>query len=134
LPDPGVVSAVALQPLDAPVAAIEIPRNVACQARPVARVEIAIILTVSHPRGRFTESNRNATTEIANHQDFQAALVLTERTFDKAWREEEVKAAALAERQALELELQVLVVLIHLDSWAHVRHDSRTRFLPRCCK
>ena len=54
-------------------------------------------------------SNRNATTEIANHQDFQAALVLTERTFDKAWREEEVKAAALAERQALELELQVLV-------------------------
>jgi len=54
LPDPGVVSAVALQPLDAPVAAIEIPRNVACQARPVARVEIAIILTVSHPRGRFT--------------------------------------------------------------------------------
>jgi hypothetical protein len=35
--------------------------------------------------------------------------VLTERTFDKAWREEEVKAAALAERQALELELQVLV-------------------------
>ena len=37
---------------------------------------------------------------------FQAALVLAERTFDRAWGEEEAKAAALAERQALELELQ----------------------------
>ena len=39
---------------------------------------------------------------------FQAALVLAERTFDKAWGEKEAKAAALAERQALELELQVV--------------------------
>ena len=39
---------------------------------------------------------------------FQAALVLAERTFDKAWGQEEAKAAALAERQALELELQVV--------------------------
>ena len=38
---------------------------------------------------------------------FQAALVLAERTFDKAWGEEETKAAALTERKALELELQV---------------------------
>ena len=38
---------------------------------------------------------------------FQAALVLAELTFDRAWGEEEAKAAALAERQALELELQI---------------------------
>ena len=37
---------------------------------------------------------------------FQAALVLAELTFDRAWGEEEAKVAALAERQALELELQ----------------------------
>ena len=38
---------------------------------------------------------------------FQAALVLAERTFDRAWGGEEAKVAALAERQALELELQI---------------------------
>ena len=44
---------------------------------------------------------------VKSDAHFQAALVLAERTFDKAWGQEEAKAAALAERQALELELQV---------------------------
>ena len=44
-PDPGVVCALAPQPLDAPVAAIEMPRKVACQARPVPRLEAAKIIT-----------------------------------------------------------------------------------------
>ena len=48
--------------------------------------------------------NRMGVNEVDAH--FQAALVLAERTFDRAWGEEEAKAAALAERQALELELQ----------------------------
>lgn len=43
--DLGVVCALAPQPLDAPVAAIEMPRKIACQTRPVARFEAGKIIT-----------------------------------------------------------------------------------------
>ena len=60
-----------------------------------------------HFTKRALAVSRESMLGVKSDAHFQAALVLAERTFDKAWGQEEAKAAALAERQALELELQV---------------------------